>query len=162
MPSGSPQLANYPPSSFGSIGQSKKGRRPSLTNLLSNGGHSKQSSKASISSVGTSSKHSHPNNSLSGTSHGSSHQGASNLPAQPEPIFNLTPSPQPSASGRSSHETTPGHKTSGSGGRGLTASPNESRKSIQPPPDAVAIAAAVAASRERRGTSYIGPADNRI
>jgi hypothetical protein len=159
--SGSPQMGNYPPSSFGSTGQSKKGRRPSITNILSNGGHSKQSSKASIGSVGTSSKHSHPNNSLSGTSHGSSHQGAPNVPLQPEPIFNLTPSHQPNASDRSSHEATPGHKTSGSGGGGLTATANDSRKST-PPPGALAIAAVVAASRERRGTSYIGPADNRI
>jgi len=159
--SSSPQTSNHPPSSFGSIGHGKKGRRPSLTNMLSNGGHSKQSSKASISSVGTNGRHNHPNNSLSGTSHASSHQGVPNVPLQPDLIFNLTPSLQPSASGRSSHEATPGHKTSGSSG--LMTTPNsESRKSTTPPPAAIAMAVAVAASRERRGTSYIGPADNRI
>lgn len=157
----SPQPANHPPSSFGSIGAGKKAKRPSMSGILGNGGHSKQSSKASISSMGTSSKHTYPNNSLSGTSHASSHQGNSSA----EVAFTLTPSPRPSMSGRTSHETAPGHKTSGSNGGGLTAaasSGGESRKSTPPPQGAVAIAAAVAASRERRGTSYIGPADNRI
>ncbi|KIM21547.1 hypothetical protein M408DRAFT_333409 [Serendipita vermifera MAFF 305830] len=155
----SPQPPSHPPSSFGSTGASKKAKRPSISGII--GGHSKQNSKASISSVGTSSKHTYPNNSLSGTSHASSHHGTSSGTSFPEPPSNLAPSTQPIASGRSSHEAAPGHKSSGSNGSALTT--GEPRKSTPPPSvGAVAMAAAVAASRERRGTSYIGPADNRI
>ncbi|KAG9055239.1 hypothetical protein FS842_002769 [Serendipita sp. 407] len=147
-----------PPSSFGATGGSKKGRRPSLTGILGGSGHSKQSSKTSISSITTGSKHGHNNNSISGTSHASSHQTVPSLPT-PEPP-SLNPSPAPSTSGRTSPAA--GHKTSESNGPSSTLIPGgETRKSTLPP-EAVAIAAAVAASRERRGTSYIGPADNRI
>lgn len=149
----SPQGSNHPPSSFGSIGSGKKGRRPSLTNILS--GHSKQGSKASISSIGTGSKHSHTNNSVSGSSHGSGHHAAPSLPTGAE--ASLTPSPNTGSSGRTS--PAPSHKATLSSGR---VSGDNPRTSPTPPPAAVAMAAQVAANREKRGTSYIGPADNRI
>ncbi|KAG8834351.1 hypothetical protein FRC17_009119 [Serendipita sp. 399] len=162
-----------PPSSFASsTGGSKKGKRPSLTGILSsvsggggnNGGHSKQSSKTSISSITTGSKHSHTNNSISGTSYASSsHQTVPSLPTpdNPSPVPTLTSNSSGRASPPAITTTPAGHKASGSNGTSLTPSVagGEPRKSMSSP-DAVAIAAAVAASRERRGTSYIGPADN--